>query len=149
VSEEGEMERRTLGAVVVALALAATGCGGGGDKQLTHSELVSQAGTICKRLQREATRVFRRARRGNEASVRAELAAVANRRVDELDGLKPPSADSERFDGYVKALRVEIAAITSGSGSGSGRKTGDQRRQQQASEAAKRYKEQVGLRNCI
>jgi hypothetical protein len=145
VSEEGEMERRTLGAVVVALALAATGCGGGGGKQLTHAELVSQAGTICKRLQREATRVFRRARRGNEASVRAELAAVANRRVDELDGLKPPSADSERFDGYVKALRVEIAAITSGSG----RKAADQRRQQQASEAAKRYKEQVGLRNCI
>jgi hypothetical protein len=137
------MRRKTVGAVVVAVALGATGCGG--DKPLTHAELVKQAVTICKRMQSEAGRVFRHARRGNQAQTRAELGAVVKRGTDDLDGLKPPSADSARFDGYVKALRTQLASITSTTRS----TTASQRRQQQASEAAKRYKEEIGLSRCI
>jgi ABC-type phosphate/phosphonate transport system substrate-binding protein len=97
------MTRRSLVTPALLAAVAVAGCGG--SKELSRSELVAKANTICKH-GNDALKTSKISP-ANLATVAPQVAAVDRQVSSELAKLKPPSAMSADWaaivDGWQKA----------------------------------------------
>jgi hypothetical protein len=88
-----------------ALLLATVGCGGGGgQKRLTHAELVSQGNAICVAASGEIDKLGDPATLADIARIGARLATIREDETTKLGALKAAKADEDRQAELVKAL---------------------------------------------
>lgn len=101
------MERKAIGAIVVALAIGAAGCGSSSsDKPLTRAEFTARASAICKH----------RAQTGAEAQQNARTLAAALRQsypamkrdLEALQALRPPASIRQR---WVDLMAIEAMQV--------------------------------------
>jgi hypothetical protein len=144
------MQRRTVRAIVVGGGrgpppppTAVGGCGGG-DKPLTHAQFVTRMEGLCKQMRARGAATFKRAGKRGLPELRRELKVVLRRSLDRFDDVKPPAADRDRFDRYVKTLTTEITIMTSRDAM----TPAGSRRQADATHRASRLAAGMGLRSC-
>ncbi len=136
------MNRKALGAAVVAITLGSGGCGG--SKPLTQAEFVQKATAACTQMRTAGRAAFRHAQANHGATLRTELAHAGQQTVARLKSLKPPSDVSATFQRYVTAFSEEIAAMTSSASQTSAGTL----RQEHATHLATRLAESLQLRSC-
>ena len=88
------------------LAVLLAGCGGGGSKSLSHSQLAARATTACRQA---AVSVARLDQPGaGYAALQKyanEVSPIVRQLINTLDGLKPSAADKPALERYVNALQ--------------------------------------------
>jgi hypothetical protein len=88
--------------VVVATALVATGCGGGGGSRLTHEEFVAEANTICKDYNAEIAALGTPQSAGEIEEYAKQGVKIAEKHVGRFRNLKPPPEDAENAAKFVE-----------------------------------------------
>ena len=92
--------------VLVACALLASACGGGG--RLDHHEYTREVGGVCRRANIELSRVELRRIDGRDTADAADaldhLVRIGRDALDELRSPKPPKADVAKVDEWLAAL---------------------------------------------
>lgn len=99
--------RIAAGAAVGALALA--GCGGGGDKTLSKSELDSKGNAICKAGDEKIAKVPQPSGLEDTAAVGAYFKAIlplGRQFIDDLEALKPPKDLKSDYDSFIASNRT-------------------------------------------
>lgn len=92
----------------ICILTAAYGCGGG-SSELSKTEFVEQANSICVRAKKELNKKAK-VERGPAYFVNALIDALRTE-ADEIDSLGPPDADAEQIDKIVESARQAAAAI--------------------------------------
>jgi hypothetical protein len=110
------MSRACVAALVVATAASAVaGCGSSGHKkELTRTQLIARADSVCGRFNTQFARVQRADTRQSFIRVASELAAIGQATLVEMRRLVPPSelaSDWTRILDGTKALAAADAAI--------------------------------------
>jgi hypothetical protein len=107
------MMNRTLvtsGVLGAAAALAAAGCGGGGNKQLTKAEYADKVDNLCAAAQAKGksldlSSLSKIARSGTEAK------GILNELANKVDNLEPPDEVSDSAKSFVDGLKQEANEI--------------------------------------
>jgi hypothetical protein len=136
------MNRKALGATVVAIALGGAGCGG--SKPLTQAEFVQKANAACKEMRTTGKAAFSHAKANHGATLRADLAHAGEQAVTRLKAIKPPSNLDATFQRYISAFSDEIGAMTSSASQTSAGTL----RQERATHLATRLAETLQLSGC-
>jgi len=116
------MHRKVAWALVLSLAAAVVGCGGGSGRggleqgaTQSSASLVSRADQICARLARKSIAVSNEVSSAGSQNQQAQqgaivkLGAIRRQELDELDALKGPSALQARLHSFVVAQRHQIS----------------------------------------
>lgn len=88
------------------LALAAAGCGGGGEKRLTHAELVSQGNAICVSASGEIDKLGDPGSLADVARIGAKLADIRDAETAKLAALHVAKDDEDGQAKLVAALQA-------------------------------------------
>lgn len=88
------------------LALAAAGCGGGGEKRLTHAELVSQGNAICVSASGEIDKLGDPGSLADVARIGAKLADIRDAETAKLAALHVATEDEDGQAKLVAALQA-------------------------------------------
>ena len=88
------------------LVLAAAGCGGGGEKRLTHAELVSQGNAICVSASGEIDKLGDPGSLADVARIGAKLADIRDAETAKLAALRVAKADEDGQAKLVAALEA-------------------------------------------
>ena len=100
--------RRLL--VISLLAVAAAGCGGGGDR-LTREEFASQANAICQDFEQRISDLDEPENIGDVENFADEAAEIASDGRDELGDLNPPEELEGDYDRLLESLDEAIEDI--------------------------------------
>jgi len=95
------MQRKVVGALLLALALGVAACGGSGSKPLTAAQLRTQASAVCRDV---ARRMLALETGASQATMHASLARAARVMSDglaRLQALKPPAQLAGRYARFV------------------------------------------------
>ena len=88
------------------LVLAAAGCGGGGEKRLTHAELVSQGNAICVSASGEIDKLGDPGSLADVARIGAKLADIRDAETAKLAALRVAKDDEDGQAKLVAALEA-------------------------------------------
>ncbi len=150
------MSLRALAGMALLPALFLAGCGGGGDKTQSRSEVIQKANAICRQATADA-RAYTTGRASPEGAVQVRAALqkdvdIAKATVTKLDALDPAEEQKADFDHYVSGVKAIadgnqrfIQAI--GNGDTAGVKAGSDAAVQGAAQA-KKGADAYGLDDC-
>jgi hypothetical protein len=102
------MSTSRVAAVAVALTIALAGCGGSSNKQLSYSDYISKANTLCRNGQAEFAKV----------KSPGEAATLLERYVKKFKDLKPPDELKGPHDRFVSVSEQQIALLKKGDTAG-------------------------------
>ena len=101
--------------LLLALAILAAGCGGGGSSgaanRLSHTDLVSQANTVCAKYDGKLNALAAPHDVKGIAAYARRAAALASAELDALERLNPPTADEERYGQMIAVGRREVKLV--------------------------------------
>ena len=93
------------------LVLATAGCGGGGEKRLTHAELVSQGNAICVAASGEIDKLGDPGSLADVARIGAKLADIRDAETAKLAALRVAKDDEAGQAKLVAALQARDATL--------------------------------------
>jgi hypothetical protein len=138
--------------VAGAAALAAAGCGGGGDR-LSQAEFQGQGNAICAKYEKEIEAI------GTPNSLEEipgyvdKALPIVEREIEELEELEPPEDDQEAFDEMLAEARKTLDA---GRSLGAAAEQDDQAAIEKAlnegnaaSDRADAHAQELGLEDCV
>jgi hypothetical protein len=111
-----------IGLTVLGLALAATGCGGGGDDSPSKAEFIKQADAICKKAHDRFQKKFEAFQFSQGTNVRpteAQLERFAETtlvpgvqgEIDDVGNLEQPSGDEDQIDAILEAEQTGVDKV--------------------------------------
>lgn len=149
------MARNAVGALVVALSLGATACGG--EQVTTRADLVKQADEICARADKDTSRVMARlgaavkskAMTNDEAlaQYRDRVIATQRRSNQQLRTLSVPSGLQRRFESYVAARHQSVSLVPSVADAQAGKDPNASQREP-AEKSRSKLARSIGLKVC-
>ena len=103
--------RGAVAALVGALVLFVTACGGGGDgARLSTEEFQSQANAICAKYQKQLNELEMPASVEEIPDFVDQALAILNKEIDEIVALNPPADMQTEFDALIEASNNTKAA---------------------------------------
>jgi hypothetical protein len=98
------MKTSRAAAVAGVVTIAVAGCGGSSNKQLSYSDFISNANTVCREGQAAFTKV----------STPSQAAPVLEKYVKKFKDLKPPDELKAPYDRFVSISDQQVAALKRG-----------------------------------
>ena len=138
-------------AILGLLAALVAGCGGGGgDKRLTHAELVSQGNAICVKASGDIDKLGDPASLADIARIGAQLATIREAETARLGALKVASDDEDGQTKLIGALTARDKTLRAGRRARPRRTTRPRRRRpsRRASRSATRPRTRRSTSGC-
>jgi hypothetical protein len=95
-------------ALAGAVTIALSGCGGSSNKQLSYSDFISKANTLCKNGRAEFAKV----------KTPDEAASLLDKYVKKFKDLKPPDQLQSSYDRFVSVSDQQVALLKKGDTAG-------------------------------
>jgi hypothetical protein len=92
--------------MIALLLVTAVACGGGGEKRLTHAELVKQGNAICVAASGEIDKLGDPASLDDIGRIGGKLATIRASETAKLAALEAPKADEDAQTAMVNALQA-------------------------------------------
>jgi hypothetical protein len=134
-----------------AMALAAAGCGGGGDR-LTREELIEEADATCAEFDQRVEEVDEPESLDDIERYVQEIRPIVEEGTDELDALEPPEELQDEYDQWIQETRSAIERFDELEEAAA---SGDEQRIQEVlqgagegGDEANRLAQEIGLQEC-
>ena len=134
-----------------AMALAAAGCGGGGDR-LTREELIDEADATCAEFDQRVEEVDEPESLDDIERYVQEIRPIVEEGTDELDALEPPEELQDEYDDWIAATRSGVDRFDELEEAAA---SGDEQRIQEVlqgagegGDEANRLAQEIGLQEC-
>jgi hypothetical protein len=134
-----------------AMALAAAGCGGGGDR-LTREELIDEADATCAEFDQRVEEVDEPESLDDIERYVQEIRPIVEEGTDELDALEPPEELQDEYDQWIQETRSAIERFDELEEAAA---SGDEQRIQEVlqgagegGDEANRLAQEIGLQEC-
>jgi len=95
------MQRKVVGALVVALMVVVEACGGSGSTPLTTAQLRAQASAVCRDVTRQIQALAASARPSTRQASLRQAATAMTDGLARLRALTPPKALADRYASFV------------------------------------------------
>jgi ABC-type glycerol-3-phosphate transport system substrate-binding protein len=98
------MNRSHAALAAAAVTAVLAGCGGDSNKQLSYSDFISKANTVCTEGQAEVSK----------ASTPEDTAKALEKAVDKFKDLKPPDKLKPAYDEFVSISEQQLERVKAG-----------------------------------